>query len=86
MLRALTATICSGTLLGCGATWPNRAAALAAPQVHQVTTVDVLPIDLEVWTENGYPLAPEEVRSDASTSLMTARSTRSSSARTRSTA
>lgn len=70
MLRALTATICSGALIGCGATWPNRAAALAAPQVHQVTTVDVLPVDLEVWTENGYPVTPEDVRFDASSQLM----------------
>jgi len=71
MLRALTAVVCSGVLLGgCGATWPNRAAALATPRVHQVTTVDVLPIDLEVWTENGYPQLPEDVRDGASTRLM----------------
>ena len=71
MLRALTAIACSGTLIGCGATWPNRANALAMPTVHQVTTVDVLPIDLEVWTENGFPVAPEDVRFDASANLMT---------------
>lgn len=71
MLRAVTATVCSGVLLGgCGATWPNRAAALATPQVHQVTTVDVLPVDLEVWTENGYPQLPEDVRDGASARLM----------------
>lgn len=71
MLRALTATVCSGVLLGgCGATWPNRAAALATPRVHQVTTVDVLPVDLEVWTEKGYPQLPEDVRDGASTRLM----------------
>jgi hypothetical protein len=38
--------------------------------VHQVTTVDVLPIDLEVWTENGYPLTPDAVRDDASYRLI----------------
>ena len=71
MLRAVTATVLSGVLLGgCGATWPNRAAALATPRVHQVTTVDVLPVDLEVWTENGYPQPPEDVRDGASTRLM----------------
>jgi len=70
MFRALVATITSGALIGCGATWPNRAAALAAPQVHQVTTIDVLPVDLEVWTENGYPQLPEEVRDAASNQLL----------------
>jgi hypothetical protein len=70
MLREVTATICAGALLGgCGASWPNRAAALAAPQVRQVSTFDVLPVDLEVWTENGYPKAPESVRFDASHEL-----------------
>ena len=71
MLRALTATVCSGLLLGgCGASWPNRAAALATPRVHQVTTVDVLPIDLEVWTEHGYPQPPEDIRDSASSRVM----------------
>lgn len=71
MLRAAVALITSGALVGCGASWPSRANALAVPQVHEVTTVDVLPIDLEVWTEDGYPRAPEDVRADASNQLMT---------------
>lgn len=70
MLREAVALITSGALLGCGASWPNHADALAVPQVHAVTTVDVLPIDLEVWTENGYPLTPDAVRDDASYQLI----------------
>ena len=70
MLRKAVALITSGALLGCGASWPNHADALAVPQVHAVTTVDVLPIDLEVWTENGYPLTPDAVRDDASYQLI----------------
>jgi hypothetical protein len=70
MIREAVALITSGALLGCGASWPNRANALAAPQVHDVTTVDILPIDLEVWTENGYPLTPDAVRDGASYQLI----------------
>lgn len=70
MLREAVALITSGALIGCGASWPNRAAAVAAPQVHQVTTVDILPVDLEVWTENGYPMTPDAVRDDASYRLI----------------
>src|SRR5512135_3702279 len=72
MFRQLVATITSGALIGgCGASWPNKAAALAKPEVHRIETIDVLPIDLEVWTENGYPNRPEEVRDSASNDLMT---------------
>jgi len=70
MFRPLVATITSGALIGCGASWPNKAAALSRPEVHQIQTIDVLPIDLEVWTENGYPITPEEIRDAASNDLM----------------
>ena len=71
MVRRLVATVTSGALLGgCGATWPNRAAGLARPEVHRIETIDVLPVDLEVWTENGYPETPEAVRDSAASQLL----------------
>jgi hypothetical protein len=72
MIRRLVATVTSGALIGgCGAAWPNKAAGLARPEVHRIETIDVLPVDLEVWTENGYPQPPEAVRDAASNLLLT---------------
>jgi hypothetical protein len=70
MLRQLVGTITAGALIGCGATWPTRAAALAEPGVHQITTIDVLPVDLEVWTQHGSPEQPDVVRDQASMQLL----------------
>jgi hypothetical protein len=42
------------------------------PQVRRAATVDVLPIDVDVRTEEGFPVTPEAVRDGASYRLMAA--------------
>ncbi|HEX7839814.1 MAG TPA: hypothetical protein VF469_20200 [Kofleriaceae bacterium] len=63
------------TATGCGgATWPNRAVGISTIPFarHQldVSRIDVLPLDLQVWAENGYKGDLDEVRSAAEGSIM----------------
>ena len=48
---------------GCaGRSWPNTAISAANPAIADAVTVDVLPIDLAVWTEPGSAVSPAELR------------------------
>jgi hypothetical protein len=73
MARALTAlVVCAGLIsMGCGPEWPSRATTvgdrgfLAHPKT--IDTVDVLPLDLELWTASGFDANPDQLRSTAET-------------------
>jgi hypothetical protein len=51
---------------GCGRTWPKVAPAMADPafaaRQRPVTTVDILPVDLEAWTQPGVRRSADDLR------------------------
>lgn len=61
------------TATGCGAEWPSAVGVSAGRFAHRelaITTVDVLPLDLQAWAEYGYGDDLEQVRSTGEASLM----------------
>jgi hypothetical protein len=63
------------TATGCGgATWPSRAVGISTIPFsrHQldVSRIDVLPLDLQVWAEDGFQGDLDQVRSTAEGSIM----------------
>ena len=73
-MRVATAVTLSSLLcVACGPSWPSSALTIKAPKPsHPIATVDVLPLDLEMWAEAGYELNPEELRGRAEASLTNA--------------
>lgn len=67
MKRAIAAITCVALLgAGCGAHWPDKAVSVARSDLaSSTTTVDLLPLDLEVWTEPGNDHNPAQLRSTA---------------------
>jgi hypothetical protein len=66
-------TTCAFLATGCGPSWPSGATSLHAPRpTHPIATVDVLPLDLEMWSENGFVSNPAEVRGVAEATLANA--------------
>jgi hypothetical protein len=66
------AAIVAATVLGCGATpWPAPISATAV-RPQPIRSVDVLPLDLALWTEAGYDASPEQLRGTAEAELMNA--------------
>lgn len=68
MLRSLTAVATISALLatGCasGPDWPSRPVALSTQFAlrGEATTIDVLPLDLQLWAEPGYAVDLDELR------------------------
>jgi hypothetical protein len=54
--------------LGCGSSWPDRVANVAVARVPR-GTIDVLPLDLELWTEPGFAANLEQVRGTAEATI-----------------
>ena len=76
MFRPLVAAIAATALAaaGCGRPWPQTTPAKADPafaaRQRPVTVVDVLPLDLEVWTQPGQKQTPDQLRAVAEAGLM----------------
>jgi hypothetical protein len=65
------ATVVSVLVVACGGPqWPGSVTTAAV--AHHHGTVDLLPLDLEVWTEAGYNANVEQLRSDAETHITNA--------------
>jgi hypothetical protein len=55
---------------GCGPSWPSGTLHARAPRPdHAIASVDILPLDLEMWSEAGYVTNPEELRGQAEASI-----------------
>jgi len=51
---------------GCGPSWPSGTLNAKAPRPdHAIASVDILPLDLEIWTEAGFVTNPEQLRGQA---------------------
>ena len=79
MLRTLVASATATAFLatGCGADrpWPAHPVAFASQSFArqgQVSTIDVLPLDLALWTEPGYAVDLDELRGGAEVNVMNA--------------
>ena len=76
MLRMPIALLLASALVGvgCGPQWPSHTTTVAdrgfLAKTKQVSTVDILPMHLELWTGDGYDGNPEEMRSGAETRIM----------------
>ncbi|CAN5266006.1 hypothetical protein BH11MYX1_BH11MYX1_49950 [soil metagenome] len=58
---------------GCGPSWPSGTLNARAPHPdHAVTSVDILPLDLELWSEAGFVTNPEQLRGEAEASITNA--------------
>ncbi len=66
-------TTCAVFATACGPSWPSAATSLHAPKpAHPIATVDILPLDLELWTEPGVEASPAELRGQAEAGLANA--------------
>lgn len=75
MLRALVASATAAAFLATGCTadrpWPAHPVALASrAATTQVSTIDVLPLDLSVWTEPGFETNLEQLRAGVEANVM----------------
>lgn len=75
--RPLAATVTAALFLatGCGADrpWPTRPYAVTAQsfaQQTQVATIDILPLDLQMWAQKDYSVNLDELRGMAEVNLM----------------
>jgi hypothetical protein len=64
MSNRILLSIASIGVISCSS-WP-KPVSFAAPASHAIRSVDVLPLDLSLWTEAGYDANPEQLRSTAS--------------------
>lgn len=62
----------SVSLVACGGpSWPSRATALTQPVAPTpVQSIDILPLDLEVWTHAGFPRDADDVRLSAESRIV----------------
>jgi hypothetical protein len=73
MLRRAAAILatCSILAAGCGgAAWPAGAVSVTGAPQQPITTIDVLPLDLELWTEAGHEHNPADLRLIAEARLL----------------
>jgi len=77
VLRTLVASVTTTAVLAAGCagdrTWPSRPVALAANTFAtrgEIATIDVLPLDLQLWAESGADVDLDDVRSSAEANLM----------------
>ncbi|HEX4419158.1 MAG TPA: hypothetical protein VH165_14700 [Kofleriaceae bacterium] len=77
MLRSVIALVTTTTFLaaGCsaGRPWPNHPVAITAPELAaqaKITTIDVLPLDLELWAQPNYDIDLTQSRESSETSIM----------------
>ncbi len=71
----VVASLLVGALMasGCGPSWPSGTLNAKAPHPdHSIASVDILPLDLEMWSEESYLTNPEEVRGQAEASITNA--------------
>lgn len=55
---------------GCGPSWPSGTLNAKAPRPdHAIASVDILPLDLEMWTEADFAPNPEQLRGQAEASI-----------------
>ena len=76
MLRPCLALTTAAALLasGCGNNrpWPKAAVSAADPAIAQTVSVDILPVDLAVWTAPGVSTSGGQIRSQLETHLLDA--------------
>jgi len=73
-VRHLIAVLaCASLVAGCGSRWP-RVTAVSSPELASaatpLATIDILPVDLEVWTDKRVWVDVDEVRTGAETRLI----------------
>jgi hypothetical protein len=56
----------------CGPSWPQTATAVEVPQAPRggARSIDILPADLQLWTDEDVPASPLDLRSSAEAALM----------------
>jgi hypothetical protein len=73
-VRSVIAIVVASALVGCGPHWPEKATTVTSPSfakhANPITTVDVLPLDLEMWAEPGMAADIDQLRSSAEAKLM----------------
>lgn len=71
-------TLGAVVLAACGPAWPKATTAAADPafaaRQRPITTVDILPVDVEAWTQPGAKLSADDLRSMAEISIIGATS------------
>jgi hypothetical protein len=69
--QLVAALATSATLLAaCGPSWPSGVAATVAPRAQPVRTIDVLPLDLQVWTHPALRGKEDEIRARAEARIL----------------
>jgi hypothetical protein len=73
-MRILAGIVIGAVLAtGCGPSWPSGTMNAQAPHpAHAIASVDLLPLDLEMWSEAGYVTNPEQLRGQAEASITNA--------------
>jgi hypothetical protein len=68
----LVAALAASTTLvaACGPSWPSGVAATAAPHATPIRTVDVLPLDLQVWTHPALVGKEDDIRARAEARIL----------------
>jgi len=77
---AAVALVTAGALFAaaCGPSWPSTTPAATDPvfaaRQRPITTVDILPVDVEAWTQNGVKVSPDDLRYAAEVAIVGATS------------
>ena len=71
--RSLALTTIVSMLAGCGGRqWPAHAISATDPAIAQTVSVDILPLDLAVWTAPGVQSSGEAIRAQLETGILDA--------------